>query len=225
MILRRFLGLVSERESVGAFNSEREKGATSFISLSISHFTINFKHYCHSNMGDSKDYRSSRREERDRSRSPRDDRDRHHRSSRESHSHSHRDRDRSRSPRRDSKRSRRKEKERERESASESDEDYRLPEGVQEIGLDDFYIKATELKLWLWEEKGKVRSKALHSDSISLSLSLFSQDEFELMFVTCRNSTHSRMRTQGGTSLVSLSLSLRFRRFLPTDTLSFIRLL
>ena len=120
-------------------------------------------------MGDSKDHRSSRREERDRSRSPRDDRDRHHPSStRESHSH----RDRSRSPRRDSKRSRRKEKEKERESASESEDENRLPEGVQEIGLDDFYIKATELKLWLWEEKGKVRSKALHSDSISLSLPL-----------------------------------------------------
>ena len=124
-------------------------------------------------MGDSKDHRSSRREERDRSRSPRDDRDRHHPSSRESHSH--RDRDRSRSPRRDSKRSRRKEKEKERESASESEEENRLPEGVQEIGVDDFYIKATELKLWLWKEKGKVRSEALHSDSISLSLPLLAR--------------------------------------------------
>ncbi|GAA5824708.1 hypothetical protein JCM5353_004417 [Sporobolomyces roseus] len=121
-------------------------------------------------MGDSKDHKSSRREEKDRSRSPRQDRsnstsNRHHSS--HSSSNRDRDRDRSRSPRRDrdrdSRRSRRKEKER--ESESESEQENTLPKGVNQIGLDDFYIKATELKLWLWEEKGKKLDSLKNEDA------------------------------------------------------------
>lgn len=149
-------------------------------------------------MGDSKDHRSSTREHKDRSRSPRQDRsnstsNRHH----SSHSSSKdrdrdRDRDRSRSPRRDrdrdSRKSRRKEKERERES--ESEQENTLPQGVNQIGLDDFYIKATELKLWLWEEKGKVR----------FSNCIF-RIRRKLIRTVCsyRNSTRSRMRMLEGT--------------------------
>ncbi|GAA6039348.1 hypothetical protein JCM8097_002810 [Rhodosporidiobolus ruineniae] len=110
--------------------------------------------------------RSSRRRD-ERSRSP----DRHRSSHHSSSSRRHRD-DRSRSPRRDdpdkdrdrdSRRSSRRsrspddrDKRRSKRDDSPSDSDGEpLPHGADEIGEEDYFLKATELKLWLWEEKGK----------------------------------------------------------------------
>ncbi|GAA5866515.1 hypothetical protein JCM8547_000651 [Rhodosporidiobolus lusitaniae] len=97
--------------------------------------------------GDSE--RSSHRRRDSRSRSPDSNR----------HSSSRRHRDRSRSPRREDKdkdRERRRDRERDRRERSPSeDSDVELPHGASEIGDDDYFLKATELKLWLWEEKGK----------------------------------------------------------------------
>ncbi|GAA5985113.1 hypothetical protein JCM5350_000846 [Sporobolomyces pararoseus] len=118
----------------------------------------------------------SSRSDRDRSRSPgrREGGEERHRSHRRSDkdrerdstsSRKERDRSRSRSPRRDhhrdSKRSRR-----ERDNDSESEEEESgPPQGVDEIGVDDFFIKATELKLWLWEEKGKKLDSLKNEDA------------------------------------------------------------
>ncbi|GAA5917500.1 hypothetical protein JCM5296_001679 [Sporobolomyces johnsonii] len=77
-------------------------------------------------------HRTSRRDSR--SRSPDDNR---------SSSRRHRDRDHSHRSHRDRHR-----------DQSES-EDEGPPDGVDEIGEDDYFLKATELKLWLWEHKGK----------------------------------------------------------------------
>ncbi|KAK4330474.1 LOW QUALITY PROTEIN: hypothetical protein RTBOTA2_006135 [Rhodotorula toruloides] len=71
------------------------------------------------------------------------------------------DRDKERDDRRsrDDDRDRRREREREkrdrRDERSDSEDDAGPPEGVKELGEDDYFLKATELKLWLWEEKGK----------------------------------------------------------------------
>lgn len=73
------------------------------------------------------------------------------------------DRDKDRDDRRskDDDRERRRERERDkrdrRDERSDSEDGAGPPEGVKEIGEDDYFLKATELKLWLWEEKGKVR--------------------------------------------------------------------
>ncbi|BGP20017.1 hypothetical protein JCM10213_000601 [Rhodosporidiobolus nylandii] len=103
------------------------------------------------------DSREERRHRDDRSRSPDRRRDRD-----EDRSSSRRHRSRSRSPRRSSHRDRddrdgrdRKSSRRDRDERSESEGDVELPHGAEEIGEEDFFLKATELKLWLWEEKGK----------------------------------------------------------------------
>ncbi|GAA6021510.1 hypothetical protein JCM10207_005785 [Rhodosporidiobolus poonsookiae] len=123
-------------------------------------------------MGDSKDdHRSSRRRD-SRSRSPAPNRDSHsrrHRSrSRSPRRSSHRDkdrdnrRDRDRDRHDDERRERRRDKERERErdrdrdrEDSGSESEVELPHGADQLCDDDYFLKATELKLWLWEEKGK----------------------------------------------------------------------
>ncbi|GAA6007426.1 hypothetical protein JCM11491_004159 [Sporobolomyces phaffii] len=116
-------------------------------------------------------HRSSHRD-RDRSRSPRSRDEGRHRSSA-----SHRDRsrspsrrDRDRDHKRDSKRSRHDSPERRgggggRAASDSEDDDAGPPRGVAEIGVDDFYIKATELKLWLWEEKGKKLDSLKNEDA------------------------------------------------------------
>ncbi|GAA5878121.1 hypothetical protein JCM16303_002853 [Sporobolomyces ruberrimus] len=123
-------------------------------------------------------HRSSERRERSRSPREREERDRteRHRSSshrehkdRDRDRESRRDRDRSRSPRRDkdkdSKRERRSRKRQDSHSGSEDEDDGGPPQGVDEIGVDDFFIKATELKLWLWEEKGKKLDSLKNEDA------------------------------------------------------------
>lgn len=121
---------------------------------SLSHSSLGVA--CHlDTMGDSHRRRDSR------SRSP--DRD-HSSSSRRHH------RSRSRSPRRSSHRSRgdddesrtHKDKDRrdrrshrDRDDRSDDEGDSGPPEGVDDLSDDDYFLKATELKLWLYEEKGK----------------------------------------------------------------------
>ncbi|GAA5930896.1 uncharacterized protein JCM15063_002489 [Sporobolomyces koalae] len=112
--------------------------------------------------------RSNRDRDRSRSRSPR----RHQHSS---HSSSTRDRDRSRSPRRDKDRDRdskgqdrdrrRDKRAKDLDADSDQDDDRGPPDGVDEITSDDFFIKATELKLWLWEEKGKKLDSLKNEDA------------------------------------------------------------
>ncbi|GAA5842747.1 hypothetical protein JCM3766R1_005774 [Sporobolomyces carnicolor] len=110
----------------------------------------------------------SSRSTRDRAKSParsddddsrRHERRHHHRSDRSSSSRrTDRDRDRSRSPKRTSRHSSSSSQRRRETGSDDSGDDSASghpPAGVAEIGLDDFFIKATELKLWLWEEKGK----------------------------------------------------------------------
>ncbi|GAA5979353.1 hypothetical protein JCM11641_005009 [Rhodosporidiobolus odoratus] len=98
---------------------------------------------------DSNRHRSSRRHHsRSRSRSPRrsatrDDRD----SQARDDSDRQRKGDRARGSRRSSRR--------DRDQSASEDEVVHLPHGAGEIGEEDYFIKATELKLWLWEEKGK----------------------------------------------------------------------
>lgn len=74
---------------------------------------------------------------------------------------------RSRSPERDSdRRSKHRDHDRNRDRDGDRDrgEDGHPPSGVDELhDEDDYFRKATELKLWLWEEKHKVRSQSWHS--------------------------------------------------------------
>ncbi|KAM0750179.1 hypothetical protein T439DRAFT_247115 [Meredithblackwellia eburnea MCA 4105] len=109
-----------------------------------------------------------RDDHRRRSRSPRrgDDRDRDHR-------RSHRSRSRSRSPSRKSSSSKhhRKREERERErddeggSGGSDSEEAGPPPGVKELDADDFFLKSTELKVWLDEERGKKLDQISASDA------------------------------------------------------------
>ena len=99
-------------------------------------------------MGESSHHTSTSSRRRDsRSRSP-------DRSSSRRHRSSHRDRDDDRSHRRD----KAKDEHRHRRDRSPSNDDGGSggpPPGVDELSDDDYFLKATELKLWLYEDRGK----------------------------------------------------------------------
>ncbi|WVF68550.1 hypothetical protein IAT40_003318 [Kwoniella sp. CBS 6097] len=78
---------------------------------------------------------------------------------RESHSHRHRDKRRSASPERDQEKRKSKSSRKEREAPPGEDSDgegFDLAEiGVKEISEDDYFLKSSEFKAWLKEDRGK----------------------------------------------------------------------
>ncbi|WVR08142.1 hypothetical protein IAU60_005188 [Kwoniella sp. DSM 27419] len=110
--------------------------------------------------GQDRDRERERERERRKDRSSRDDKDRDHGSSRrdrdrehdrERDSRKHRDKERSNSPER--KKSKRRD---ERDEESSDDDGLDLAEmGVKEISEDDYFLKASEFKRWLKEERGR----------------------------------------------------------------------
>lgn len=57
--------------------------------------------------------------------------------------------------RRARKKERRSKKREKRDKDEDEKDDKRLPDGVEEISTEDYFIKSNELKVWLNEEKGK----------------------------------------------------------------------
>ncbi|GAA5951072.1 hypothetical protein JCM21900_005715 [Sporobolomyces salmonicolor] len=96
---------------------------------------------------DRPDSQSSRSHHHHRTNSRRDSRSR----SPDENRSSRRHRDRSRSPRRDTKREHRSHRDRRRDQSVSEDEG--PPDGVDELGEEDYFLKATELKLWLYFKK------------------------------------------------------------------------
>jgi hypothetical protein len=112
-------------------------------------------------MGKDSEDRSDRRHRSERSRSPRRERHRSRSPRRDDTDRSSRDKDREKDKDKDGRRrddrDRERRKERRERSPSSDEEDVVLPLGAEAIGEEDYFLKATELKLWLWEKKGKVR--------------------------------------------------------------------